>query len=981
MNAISPEKMQRFLRALTRSVLIPTTVLALADAWVVRRLTHGSATETATLFVAQFTLCLLLAVVTGGLCAGLLRILHASPQRVQRIMGATIGLCVGSALGWAAFSGPMLLRMKLRYPLMGAAMVLTALLGAYCFPLLATAKNWRLSRQRLALLTLLIIALGIYSFHAFWFLRLYFWLHLFAALAVQLSATVSAQAWPTRADSNAQTRWKLSATLVLASLIVAIAGVWVLTHSQRGKAQLRQYSPMAKYGLLVLTRLTRHEVAGQRLDDDRVVAGRSLDLEGLDIVLVTVDALRWDRLGCYGSRDGLTPTIDSLASTGVVFERAYCTTPHTSYSLSSLMTGKYFRAVSALGNPTAPHQSLAGILRASGYATAGFFPPAVFSVDGDRLGALKARHFDFVYHSEDYASAEQRVDQAVTWLDRLPPERRAFVWVHLFEPHESYENHPTARVRGGTSPESRYASEVAAVDDAIGRLRSAFAQRHRRTAWFITADHGEEFGEHGGRFHGTTLYDEQVRVPFVLSVPGLSARRVSAPLTHVDLLSTIVRGVGQPLPPRLRGRDMGPEIHGAVAPRTIFASVANDRMALQFPWKILCDVSDSTCELYNLLQDPFEHDNVADQQPTRVRSMRSLIAGWDGSHGLYEREGAPEGITTTASDTPAAVQRGLQGDRSAAIEIARLLPNLDARRALDALLALENLGVRDRLILDAIAEASHRNARDVSLNASIALARLGSPAGLAPSRRALVSPVPLSLQRRAALGVATLGATDGLSVLTAWALAPETSDSEQDEIVRVVRALHSPLAAPLFRGLLEDLRLGPEGARGLAELGDRSAIEPLIRQLQSTQYVLTRTAALIALAQLGDEHVVERLAAFLAVDSTQVAAMDVVRAIPRHRIARGEATIVARSGSTVLSLSGPSPLPRGPGMIVIETASEQEGSVRVNQATLSVRATLQTSVISQTNLRAWTTVRVRPCPGLTRISVAIVPFVRQPNPR
>ncbi|MFO0757734.1 MAG: sulfatase-like hydrolase/transferase, partial [Byssovorax sp.] len=170
-------------------------------------------------------------------------------------------------------------------------------------------------------------------------------------------------------------------------------------------------------------------------------SGTSIDLSGRDILLITTDALRADHVGAYGYGRPITPNLDRLAKTGVVFDAAYSPTPHTSYAVTSIMTGKYMRplVLQGLGDDS---ETWAGHLRRYGYRTAAFYPPAVFFIDAERFGAFRDRALDFEYRKVEFAPAALRAAQVKAYLDRVKPDRRVFLWVHLFEPHEPYEAHP-----------------------------------------------------------------------------------------------------------------------------------------------------------------------------------------------------------------------------------------------------------------------------------------------------------------------------------------------------------------------------------------------------------------------------------------------------------------------------------------------------------------------------------------------------------
>jgi hypothetical protein len=167
--------------------------------------------------------------------------------------------------------------------------------------------------------------------------------------------------------------------------------------------------------------------------------------------------------------------------------------------------------------------------------------------------ALASRHWDLNHASENWDDASTRVRSALQWARTLRRDQRAFAWVHLFEPHEPYVQHPEHPYgRGGEGAlRRRVQRRRRRAGDADGGMVTA------RT-WIITADHGEEFGEHGGSFHGTSLYDEQARVPLVIVADGVAPRVVSSPVSLVDVLPDgALRGRGDHAA-RGRGRRPGP---------------------------------------------------------------------------------------------------------------------------------------------------------------------------------------------------------------------------------------------------------------------------------------------------------------------------------------------------------------------------------------------------------------------------------------
>lgn len=874
------------------------------------------------------------AVTLAGLCAlscavvacGLYALMVAGgklPPRWKRVMVHAVGIIAGLAGGLAIFSGSAMRRSPVRPWAMTASAVVGAMVVRGLWTRRAVIRAI-VDRERVGLrLVLLALSAVLYLVHAFVLVRLYPWVHLaLASGAVAALVCSLALAW---------TDARLRPSLVVGGLVVGFVGAVGLMHRQAWRAMARQQAPVGSYFVRAVGWMLPGG-ASRVVVDDRLVRGRSLDFRGLDIVLLTVDALRADRVGAYGGPSGLTPTLDGMAARGVVVERAYCTTPHTSYSLASLMTGKYFHQTAALGEPSRPHETLAGHLARTGYVTAGFYPPAVFSVDAERLGDLRTRGFDFRYRHEAYRDAMERVREVEDFLVGVPSSAKLFIWVHLFEPHEPYETHAGGRVAGNGGPRERYDAEVAVVDDAIAALRQLFDRRGRRAVWIVTADHGEEFGDHGGRFHGTTLYEEQVRVPLVIYGPGVPVRRVAGPASLVDVMPTVLAALGLPRPPRLRGRDLGPLIYGQRWNHPVYASVGSERMIVMDDDKLICDVSEGSCELFDLRTDPHERANLVDVRSSRVAALRPLLEGWQESHGRFEREG--EGA---ASAIPPVVERALQGDVSAAPAVARLLDSLSepvARRAIAALAALQ---VQDASVRDALARVMEQRTGPLAQEAGIALALLGDARGESIALAALASP-DVALARRAALGLARRGRREGVPLLLAWVTDPSATDDQRDAVVSALADLNDPRSFDVWVALLEDPRLAPAAARALGALGDPRATAPLARTESSTRYALTRRECIAALAALGDRSALARFRAALTGDEPlpQALSLAAVLGEPGRRIAGTSSPVVFPQGRGRVLLRGP--MPRGRAWVIVSLRSESAVSVRIGAATVAIPA-------------------------------------------
>jgi HEAT repeat protein len=587
---------------------------------------------------------------------------------------------------------------------------------------------------------------------------------------------------------------------------------------------------------------------------------RSLDWTGHDLVLISVDALRADHVSAYGYGRTTTPNLDALAAAGTRFDAAYCPTPHTSYSLTSMMTGKYLRPLLAIGLGE-DSETWAQDLRRYGWRTGAFYPPAVFFIDEDRFARFEAEHMGFEYGKVEFADPALREQQVTEYLDAAPPDRPMFVWVHFFEPHEPYVVHPEHVFTGGPSADvDAYDSEVAAADDGIGRIARLFQARRPGAIVVVTADHGEEFGEHGGRYHGTTVFDEQVRVPLVVVGPGVKAgRRVPTVVQTIDLLPTTLSALGIPRPARLRGRDLGPLLAGdpkAVDDGRAFVETDDYELLASGPDRLVCQRRAAACALYRPSDgDPLEkHDRAADA-PQRFDAMRGLLREVGRNHGRYE--------VAAVSAWPEALRRGMQGEADAAPDVAALLDDAEVtvrRKAAEVCFDL-HAPVTAPEVKRALA---HDEDDEVRRWSALALARMGEP--LPPLVDALLRDPARDWRRRAAVALAERGDGRGCDEMAAWwseavaVLKPNANGEAPKlalDLVRTRELLDATVrgrcrsAVPSLVRVLEDVRARPYVAEALGALGDDRAKGPLLMALGRESYVTARPREARALLALG----------------------------------------------------------------------------------------------------------------------------------
>ena len=602
-------------------------------------------------------------------------------------------------------------------------------------------------------------------------------------------------------------------------------------------------------------------------------SGHAVDFTGRDFLLITVDALRADHVGAYGYARKTTPNLDRLAEGGVVFDAAYSPTPHTSYALTSIMTGKYMRplVLQGLGDDS---ETWASHLRHYGYRTAAFYPPAVFFIDAERFTGFRDRALDFEYRRIEFAPAAARAAAVRAYLEKQPADRRVFLWVHLFEPHEPYEAHPEHPF--GDRDLDRYDSEIAAADDGIGEIVDAMRALRPGTVAIATADHGEEFAEHGGRYHGTTVYEEQVRVPLVVSAPGLlPAHRVAAPVQLVDLLPTVLEGLSIPRPARVRGADLGPALAGVAPPAPespapgpslrgfAFAETDGQTMLARGSLRLVCARKIGACALYDVERDPGEQTDVSAARPVELTAMRAELRAVEASHGRYERQG----LRSEGKGWPEALRRGLAGDGDAAADVAALLDDADVairRKAGEVLFELGRADASAALRLALVRDEDD----EVRRWCALALTRLGEGA---PKVRDLLVDRDPRWRRLGALALAESGDDRGVEVLLAWwrEAYPQKPEPTRDnpypttpkpipipferarEIAAALGRIHAKAAVVPLISALDDVRLRPYVARALAKIGDQAARPALAERLRGERYQVARVAVAEALVKLG----------------------------------------------------------------------------------------------------------------------------------
>jgi arylsulfatase A-like enzyme/Tfp pilus assembly protein PilF len=362
----------------------------------------------------------------------------------------------------------------------------------------------------------------------------------------------------------------------------------------------------------------------------------------LNLLLVTIDTLRADRLGCYGNYNIETPNLDRIAKRGVLFENAVTQTPLTAPAHAGIFTGLYptVHGVRDTGGfvLSSSHAVLAEILRQQGWDTAAFVGSSVlkrqfgfsrgFAHYDDEMPKLDPHKI-----AGDYAErrAAEVVDKAVAWL-ASKSGKPFFLWVHVFDPHSPYD--PPSPFREKYSGRA-YDGEVAYTDRELGRLFAAVERKSapENTLIVVLSDHGESLSDHGEYTHGVFLYDSTLRIAFLMAGPGVpKGLRVKPQARAIDVLPTVLDLMGSKTPPAAQGVSLTPAFAGKQPPPS-FAYVETLYPKINMRWAELRGIRNNRWkyirapkpELYDLVQDPAETSNVIGNHPAEARQLEANL--------------------------------------------------------------------------------------------------------------------------------------------------------------------------------------------------------------------------------------------------------------------------------------------------------------------------------------------------------------------
>jgi arylsulfatase A-like enzyme len=374
----------------------------------------------------------------------------------------------------------------------------------------------------------------------------------------------------------------------------------------------------------------------------------------LNVVIVTIETLRRDHASFVGSLRDTTPNLRKLSRESLVFEHLYSAAPLTRLSVASLFSSFTPSEIDWLPQDPARHMRRIGpstpwlpeLLRARGYETIAVLTNfSAFTPQEDAGFERGFQHYDISTRLEyrggtmsGFPAAEQ-VDKALGYLQQV--KAPFLLWLHLFEPHYRYEQPPDAP-QFGPDEQARYDAEIWHVDRQLGRLVQALRDGGMwdSTLLFVSGDHGEAFGEHDDRWHGSNLFDPQLTTAALLRVPGVSPKRVGAGVSLTDIAPTLLRVLGErdafglmhgrSLTPLLHHRSLPPDDDVGFVSETFAVEDGRSYQAayVKYPLKLVYVEQGRQFSFFDLAADPGEHTPLEPATDPRALPLLAELVGY-----------------------------------------------------------------------------------------------------------------------------------------------------------------------------------------------------------------------------------------------------------------------------------------------------------------------------------------------------------------
>ena len=374
-----------------------------------------------------------------------------------------------------------------------------------------------------------------------------------------------------------------------------------------------------------------------------------------NLILILIDTLRYDHIQYAGYARPTTPNLDQLASESVWFDRAYATSPHTPRSIPQIFLSRYPSHTAWRGGQynypkiRSRNLSLFEVLAQHEFENIGMTSHFYFKKkqgirqgfgrwDNEGAGTISESNTD-IAAPRIFKKLAPVIEELGSRIKK-DNESRFGLFVHFFEPHAKWIRHKEYDFGSGSNPEDRhrsaYDSEIAYVDNYLGRVIASLKEAglYEESVLVVTSDHGEAFNEHGFFFHGQNLHNEVLHVPLLVRVPGWKPRRVEDPVSIVDIAPTVVDIFGLPMPVAFEGISLVPAMIGQKLPkdRPVFAELLpytnwkeHHIAVIRDRYKLIDVRSAGTRQLYDLVEDPGEKNNLIRKKPQVARDLRRLL--------------------------------------------------------------------------------------------------------------------------------------------------------------------------------------------------------------------------------------------------------------------------------------------------------------------------------------------------------------------
>lgn len=762
---------------------------------------------------------------------------------------------------------------------------------------------------RLTFLSLIaLVFIGCYCADALLYVGLYGYLHLmlavvaFMALALFISLVFS---WCTGGTPSGQKCSALTGT----ALIMASIGLWVLHPRWEKREDLRHVadaysvveSKLAKAASVFAKRDPVEELLAELAREsgtpfqptvnpgDRAVAPAGSSW--MNFILVTLDAVRADHVGIYGYARNTTPHLDGFARDAFVFTNAYSISNLTPTSLRPLFTALLpHKMPAATPSSSAPFRAL----RDHGYTTIAINLGDFDSPYTSGLNIYFDRTAEAGYLAGKEIDDTLRTEIALSELSGIG-NRRFLMWIDYTSPHVPYAP-PVGFDTFGDTDMDRYDGEIAYADHEFGRLLKGLDELGLAdtTVVAVTADHGEEFHEHGGRYHGRTLYNELLRVPLILRVPGEAGRKIPTEVSCIDMLPTLMDLAGVPPDREMDGVSLVPLMRGKgmYGRKAVFAEHVGNGWTIskvaciKSGWKLIHNVGEATYELYDVRSDPMEQDNQIVKNPAMASRMKGELLGYELSASVQGmgKEALSQNVVTmlvrivrgnrsTSAKKTALRMLRFSDDRTAGLALLALLAGPDSPEvkieALRCVMAMRENGLEipGELVAGAVRSVLF-DADDGEL-ASEALRSLhGLRAELSCSEiiRLLQGRDPLVLEALTQILPARAGEC-GVENALLEVISPDNSDHLKIAAVTALGRIKSTKAIPALLSIAKgdrNLLLRQRAICALGSIGDPTPVPDLLDIARNYKELNLRIEAIKAVGMCADHRCVPPLVEMLA---------------------------------------------------------------------------------------------------------------------